>query len=492
MTRDNGQDGPSRTQQKVARLLEQLPPHSIEAEMCVLASIILKPAVLDEVTQLIGPDDFYKPAHGEIFRAMVRIYEETKSVDIVLLHQRLVDQDILEAVGGQHYLVDLANEVPSADHAAHYAREVRDKSLNRQIIEQLGVGLNKAYRDPRHPQELLDTIEAALLELRPTHEQKSAKCFGDVLSAAIDSLDPASPEHRTLKTGFFKLDELTGGLRKGEVTVIAGRPSMGKTALAMNMAVHIAQQGAGVLFFSLEMSERALALRVLSGESGVWSQEWERPDKFRPDVRSKLQAAAGRLYDIPLRLDELTDSSIAQLRARARLRAKTSDLGVIFVDYLQLLSVAKRTESRRIEVDDISRAMKSLALELDVPVVCLSQLNRASEQRQNHVPQLSDLRESGAIEQDADVVLLLHREEYYHKTDEKWMDANPDKVGVASLIIAKQRNGPTGVVTLTWHGPTTTFKNYTNAQLHGGPSATAQPAGSDQQQGVLDEVGGSE
>lgn len=466
MTRNgNGQatTGPGRTQQKVARLQQQLPPHATELEQCLLGAVLVKPDCLDEVIPIVQPCDFNKPVNGEIFAEMVRIYDDLKKLDVALLHQRLIDQDILDAVGGQDYLIQLASEMPSALNAVPYALEVRDKSINRQIIEIMGDGIQAAYGDPRNPQELIDKLETKLLELRDTTAPQLNRSFGDVLSDAIESLDPDSPEHRAIKTGFSELDRMTSGFRKGEVTVIAARPSMGKSALAVNIAVNIAKDGAGVLFFSLEMSRIELQLRVLSSESGVSSHNMRCPETLTVDDHMEINAAAGRLYDIPLCIEEPAAMTIAQLRARSRMRANSSDVQVIFIDYLQLLRFGRRTESRRVEVGEISRGIKSLARELDVPVVCLSQLNRALETRESHRPRMADLRESGDIEQDADVIHLLHREDYYHQGERNYTPTN-----VADLIIAKQRQGPTGAVMLTWHGETMTFKSYSDASMYGG------------------------
>ena len=465
MTRNNGEAtaAPSRSQQKVARLLERLPPHAIEAEECTLGCVIVEPSCLDDVMQILVGDDFSKPSNGEIFVEMISIYEDTKTLDIQLLRQRLIDLDIIDAVGSEQYLVDLANCMPSASNAVHYARQVYDKAIVRRLIEQAGQIIEDAHSTRCDGPALLAQAEQRIFKIGNREAQQPSRCLGDTLGDALDSIDPTRNKNRALKTGFIKLDELTSGLRKGEVTVIAGRPSMGKSALAMNMATNIAKYGAEVLFFSVEMTRLELGLRILSSESGVSLQTMKYWDNLSPDDHASLGAARWNLDSTPLCLDGLTDLMVTQLRARARLHAKKSNLGAIFVDYLQRLKVAQRTESRHLDVGEMSRAMKTLAMELDVPVVVLSQLNRASEQRQHHVPQLSDLRESGDIEQDADVVLLLHREDYYHKTEK---DYTPDNL--ASLIIAKQRNGPPGLITLTWHGPTTTFKNYSDASMYAG------------------------
>lgn len=468
MTRNNGQDGPSRSQQKVARLLEQLPPHAIEAEMCVLGSALIDPTSLDDLVQILRGEDFYKPANGEIFDEMVRLREAHNSLDIVQLHQALVDRDIIEAVGGQEYLVELATSVPSAHNAVHYARLVHDKSINRRVIEVAGQMLQAGYSDPSDPQSLLDDAGAAIFKLTQQSDQRPAVRADQTFNETMASLDPDTRCDRSIETGFVDIDQMTSGVRKGEVTVIAARPSIGKSALALNMATYMARHDHSVGFFSLEMSRGEICTRMLSSEAGVSSHRMRCCRFLSADDYSALGAAAGRMTPIALYIDDSSALTTTQLRAKSRLLVSRYDVSVLFVDYLQLVRFDRRTESRRVEVGEISRAMKALARELDVPVVCMSQLNRASETRESHRPRMSDLRESGDLEQDADVVCLLHREEVHHEGDAKWLCENQDKVGVAELIIAKQRNGPTGTVMLTWHGETMTFKSYSNASLYGG------------------------
>lgn len=459
MTRNSN----GRSQQKVARLLEQLPPHAVEAEMCVLGAALIEPASLDEVVQILRRDDFYKPAHGAIFDEMVRLREAHNSLDIVQLHQSLVDRDIIEAVGGQQYLVDLVNEVPSAHNAGQYARLVHDKAVLRRLIEQAGQILQDAYRNPGDPRQVLDQAEARISDLVSQADSRPAVRIGETFNATIDALDRTKHAERSIVTGFDDLDGVTSGLRQGEVTIIAARPSIGKSSLAMNMALNIARAGHAVAFFSLEMSQHDASLRVLSSHSGVSSYRM-RGRLTNTDEIVRLGSSAGDLAPISLYVDETVDMTAMQLRAKARRLAAQHDVRVVFVDYLQLLCSGRKSESRWVEVGQISRAMKALARELDIPVVCMSQLNRASETRENHRPRLSDLRESGNLEQDADVVILLHREDVHRKeADPKYQATN-----VAELIIAKQRQGPTGTVTLTWHGETMTFKSYTDASLYGG------------------------
>ena len=460
MTRQNGQ---------VEKLLQQLPPHAIEAEMCVLGSALIDPTSLDDVVLILRGEDFYKPANGAIFDRMIPCREANDGkLDVVLLHQILIDHDILDSIGGQEYLIELASSVPSAHNAVHYARQVHDKAVLRRVIETAGSMLQSAYANPGDPRGVLDDAGAALFKLTQQSDQRPAVRADQTFDETMDSLDPAKHGARAIKTGFTDIDDLTSGVRKGEVMVIAARPSIGKSALALNMAMNIARAGQAVGLFSLEMSRHEISTRMLSSESGVSSHRMRQCRFLRAEDFSKLGAAAGRMTPTPLYIDDTSALTTTQLRAKARLLVSRSDVRVIFVDYLQLVRFDRRTESRRVEVGEISRAMKALARELDVPVVCMSQLNRASETRESHRPRMSDLRESGDLEQDADVVCLLHREEVHHEGDSAWVRSNPDKIGVAELIIAKQRNGPTGTVMLTWHGETMTFKSYSDAQLYAG------------------------
>ncbi len=452
----------SRTENYTGRLLEQLPPHAIEAEMCVLGSALIDATKLDEVGQIIRPDDFYKPANGAIFRAMFEIYNKTQALDIVQLHMMLVDNDTIEAVGGQEYLIELANTVPSADHAEHYARLVRDKSTLRQTIELAGKVLQSAYASPADPTAVIEQAEVGLFALSQRTSGRSPSRIDEHFTSSIDSCDRVKQSADALPTGLSDLDRMIGGLVPGEFIIIAARPSMGKTALAINITAQLASHEMPVGFFSLEMNTRPIALRIISTDSGVSSHAMRRR-MLSVEQFSRMYTSAGNMTPLPLYVDESIELTMMQLRSKARVLVVKHGVRALFIDYLQLLKFDRRTETIRMEIVEISRAMKALARELNVPVVCMSQLNRGPESRPNHRPRLSDLKESGSLEQDADLVMLLHREDYYHQDDPRYTPTN-----IAELIIAKQRNGPTGTVRLNWHGDTMTFRGLSEQTYLGG------------------------
>ena len=444
---------------RIARLFEQLPPHAIEAEMCLLGSILLEPRVLGDTTFIIRDGkDFYKPTNGFVYDAMVELYDANASLDIVQLSQLLVDRDILEAVGGQDYLVELASGVPTAANAVHYARLVREKAMVRRLIEEAGVILQLAFESRDSASEILDAAEARIFAIAERYEQSEVEVLGRLVQEVVEKLQASDGRGSTgVLTGFTDLDEITGGFQPGDVIIIAGRPSMGKTALALNIAENMAVRGDGVGVFSLEMSKHQLVERLLASRSGIDLHRLRRM-MLGKEHYSRLFSACGDLRDAPMYIDDLAGATLLQIRARARRLVSKHGVKAIIIDYIQLITTGGRVESRQLEVSAISRGLKALARELNVPVVCLSQLNRSPEQREGHRPRLSDLRESGSLEQDADVVVLLHREDYYHKGEDDY-----DPSHVAELIIAKQRNGPTDVVKLSWIEQCTRFKDYSPA-----------------------------
>lgn len=464
-------------QQELGRLFDKLPPHSLEAEMALLGSLILDPnGVMDVLSMVSSADQFYAAAHGRIFQTIVRVYDEHRSGDLVQLVDALRGAGVLEEVGGEEFLVRLADTVPSAANAVHYARIVADKARVRRLVRAAGEIVYDAYHagelESEGVRELLDRAESAIFEVAQEDQASDPQLLKHLLDLEIDRLEAIEGQGISgLPTGFDDLDKKLRGLQEGELIIVAARPSMGKTALALNLAEQVALGGrtpgdrsggarVPVAIFSLEMSKAALVQRLLSARSGVEGTKF-RDGSLRDDDFQRVLAACNELSDARLFIDDTPGLSVMQLRARARRLAAQHGVRAIMIDYLQLLTApGAGRESRQVEVSAISRQIKALARELKVPIVCLSQLNRASEQREGNRPRMSDLRESGSIEQDADVVVLLHREEYYHIGTPAWAEENPDKVGVAELIIAKQRNGPTGTVRLTWDARTTRFKNH--------------------------------
>ncbi len=445
--------------QRLARLFDRLPPHAIEAEMCLLGSILIEPRVLGDVTFLVrNGEDFYKPANGAIFDAMVELYDAHGSLDVVQLVQRLNDRDVLDAVGGQDYLVEIANAVPTAANAPHYARMVRDKSMVRRLIEEAGEILGLAYERGVDAESILDDAERRIFAIAQGYEHSDVETIGRLVQEAVERLQASDGrQSQGVLTGFADLDELTGGFQKGDFVIIAGRPSMGKTALALNIAENMALAGTAVGIFSLEMSGHQLVERLLASRSGLDLHRLRRR-MLGPEHYSRYFAACGDLQDAPIYVDDSAASTLLQIRARARRMVVKHSIQAVFIDYIQLITMGGRVESRQLEVSEISRGLKSLARDLKVPVVAMSQLNRSPEQREGHRPRLSDLRESGSLEQDADVVALLHREDYYHQSEDDY-----EPTGVAEVIVAKQRNGPTDTVKLSWIAQSTRFRDHSGA-----------------------------
>ncbi|MEM9414964.1 MAG: replicative DNA helicase [Planctomycetota bacterium] len=441
-------------------LLDKLPPSAIEAECAVLGSMILDWKVCGEVLQIIrSAEDFYKPAHGTVYAALIELYDQVQSIDMVQLAQKLTDKGVLEQVGGVDYLIELFESVPSAVSAGHYARLVREKAIVRHLIDASARMLHDCYHTDDAADELLNRAGQAIYKLQEDRGIDEPDDLSSLLDQTMHRLE--EQDGRTLSglgSGFFELDDMTNGLHPGEMTILAARPSIGKTAFMLNLVEHIgAVVKEPVAVFSLEMSKQQLTQRLLCSRSGVDSQKLRKNMLSRDDF-GQLQMAVGELAEAPIYIDDTPGLNLMQLRAKARRMATEHSIKTVFIDYLQLMS-EPGCNSRQEEVSNLSRGIKGLARELAVPVVCLSQLNRQAEQREGHRPRMSDLRESGAIEQDADVVAMLHREDYYHRADP---DYQPNHE--AELIIAKQRNGPTGVVKMQFHGPTTRFNNLAGVQ----------------------------
>lgn len=475
-----GRSRPAREQriiideQALGRLYGGLPPESPEAEASLLGAVFLDPGVVGDVLQVLrSGTDFARPVHGAIFDAMIEIYDRTATMDIVQLAERLKAAGTLDHVGGLDFLRELAESAPTAAHAVEHARIVRDKAVVRELIAAAVETLEASHRGERSADEVLQAAEARIFSIAQRRESRLAVSLHDLLQQTMDAIDRAAGRALTgLPTGFLQLDDMTSGFQRGELIILAARPSMGKTALALNMVEAIASHGKPVVLFSLEMSQQQLVQRLLCARGGIDGHRLRR-NMLNGDDRRALHMACDELSTLPIHLDDTPALTLLQLRSKARRLKEKAKVEAIVIDYLQLMSVGTRTESRQIEISEISRGVKAMARELDVPVICLSQLNRMSEQRQGHRPLMSDLRESGSIEQDADVVMMLHREEYYHLNDEDWRRENPEKLGVAELIVAKQRNGPTGSARLSWDGRHMRFRDHTEATPPGAFNATS-------------------
>lgn len=432
---------------------ERLPPQSLDAERSALGSMILDRDEIGELIQIIDRECFSLGDHQIIFDVVTDLYDQQKPVDLVLLREELTRRGLLEKIGGVPYLLTIVESVPDSANAVYYANIVRDLALLRKLISTSSEIVSKAYQARDTPEEILEDAERRIFEITGMKISGHAVGLKELLHQVFKQIEQYDGTRVTgMTTSFPKLDEMLGGLQRGDMIVLAARPSMGKSALALNIAEHIAADNhLPVAIFSLEMSRQQLAQRVLCSYSKVDSQKLRRGN-LSPEDYAELAKAVGVLQEAPLYIDDSPSLSALQLRAKARRLKLKQDIQCIIVDYLQLLApglgATRRSDNRQQEISDISRGIKALARELDIPVIALSQLNRAPEQREGGKPMMGDLRESGAIEQDADVVLLLQRKCVYDDS------APPDE---AELIVAKQRNGPTGSVKLTWNGACTRF-----------------------------------
>jgi replicative DNA helicase len=433
-------------------------PQSVEAERAVLGSILLLPEVFDEVALVIRPADFYDDANRRIYEHLLDMHDSGQRVDLMLLVERLKKSDIYESTGGAAYLAEIGRQVPTAAHAEYYARIVADKSVLRSLIH-AGVDVqNSAYDPTADTREILGKAEERIFAILEDRGAGQVAPISEVLQESLDRIDARMDQQHAfggVETGFVDLDHMTGGLQKSELIILAARPSMGKTALAMNIAEYAAMNGTPVLFVSLEMSGIELGDRLLCSFARVNGNRL-RNGTITHDERRKLVNAAAQISQASLYIDDAPSRTMTEIGANARRLKRRSGLGLVVIDYLQLIDPDNPRDPRQEQVAKISRRLKGLARELDVPVLCLGQLNRQVESTSSNKPQLSHLRESGAIEQDADVVMFVHREEYYMTNEEDREQVR----GQADLLIRKQRNGPTGDVKLTWSHEFTRFDNY--------------------------------
>jgi replicative DNA helicase len=428
-----------------------LPPHSVQAEEAVLGSILKNPASIVRIADFLAPDDFYQARHRHIYQAMRSLWDEQRPIDYHTVADELQRLGLYEASGGLLYLSELNLATPSAAHIEHYGRIVERTSIMRRLISASATIAEIAYRDNLDPDTALEKSEQLILSIAEKRVTRDFRSLEDVLSDYMEQIEAMAEGEGArygIPSGYIDLDRLLGGFQRTDLIILAARTSVGKTSFALNLAVNAAVKArANVAVFSLEMSAEQLASRLLSMESGVDSPRI-RSGHLNEQESRKLSHAVNFLAEAPIWVDDTPSIPIMELRSKARRLAVEQGLDLIIVDYLQLV-VADGGESRVQEIGQISRALKSLARELRVPIIALSQLSRAVEQRTPHIPQLSDLRESGSIEQDADVVLFIYRDEKY----------NPDteKKGVADIIVAKHRNGPTGKVELLFMERTTKF-----------------------------------
>jgi len=435
----------------VARQFDRLPPHSIESEMCLLASMMLEKDMIGQAVQLIDRESFYQADHQIIYDVLVKLYETNRPIDSVILFEELVKRQLLDEVGGTSYIAQILNSVPSSAHGMHYAGIVREKAMLRQLIAASNDILRDSYAPYEQADVVLDKAERRIFEIAQKKVGGSMEPMEKVLHEVFEMIENRG--QRGLITGFHELDDMLNGLQKGEMIIVAARPSMGKTAMAMNMIEYIAADlRLPCAVFSLEMSKQQLAQRMLCRRGRIDAHKL-RKGMLNSQEYTTLATVVGELAKAPVWVDDSAGLTPLELRAKARRLKLQHDVKCIMIDYMQLMD-NPGPESRQQQISEISRAVKSVARELNIPVICLSQLNRMTEGREGHRPRMSDLRESGSIEQDADVVMLLHREDYYRMSEQ---DFQPDNI--AEIIVAKQRNGPTGTIKLTFDNRTTRFNN---------------------------------
>ena len=443
-----------------ASVFDRVPPQSLEAEMAVLGSVMIDNDCMGKVVEVLDDTHFYRTAHRYIFSAARALYEKNEPVDLITLTEELKRLKRLEEIGGTYYLTELAETVPSSANVDHHTRIVLERYLMRKLIEESAAIAKECYDGVDDVYDILDRSEQRIFGLSEKRLRRTFMHISPIMHEAFETIEKFHDREGVVTgvpTGFAMLDELTSGFQPAELIIVAGRPSMGKTAFSLNIARHVAVEAKmPVGFFSLEMSNRQLALRLLCADARV-DAHGVRTGRLADDEWQNLSLHAGALAEAPLYIDDTPGMSVLELRAKARRLKKEHDVGMIVVDYLQLMQGPRGVESRQQEISTISRSLKALAKELDVPVMALSQLSRAPEMRGgDRRPMLSDLRESGAIEQDADVVLFIYRPEFYLKKEEA---QQKNLEGRAEVIIGKQRNGPVGTVHLNFVKRWAQFEN---------------------------------
>jgi replicative DNA helicase len=434
----------------------KIPPQNIEAEQSVLGGILIENEAINKVMEFLTPDDFYRDAHCKIFTALIELSERDEPADLITLTNELQKKKQLETIGGASYIASLIDLVPTAANIEYYANIVKEKAVLRKLISTSTEIVTRSYEYLEDVETLLDEAEQAIFQISGSRVKPSFYPISEVVKKSFTTLERLY-EKKELVTGvpsgFKELDRLTAGFQPSDLIIVAGRPSMGKTALCLNIAQYAAlEKKIPVAIFSLEMSREQLGIRMLCSEAGVEGTRLRTGFLHESDW-PKLTLAAGNLSDALIFIDDSAAITALELRAKARRLRAEHDLGMIIVDYLQLMKGRMKTESRQQEISEISRSLKALAKELNIPVIAVSQLSRKTEERTGNRPQLSDLRESGAIEQDADVILFLYRDELYNRSED-----NPNR-GKAEVIIGKQRNGPIGKIELAFLDKITTFKD---------------------------------
>lgn len=443
-------------------LLRKVPPHNIEAEQSVLGGVFLRNDIFHSLVDIIDDQDFYSPVNRTIYQAFQELYRRREPIDLVTVAEYLQSRGQLDEIGGSVYLASLTDSVAASANALYHAQIVRDKSVRRQLIQTSSEILTDCFETAQDTEALLDQAEQQIFSIAESKGKPAFISSKDLVNRVFEQLELRAGQGEMVtgvSTGYTDLDRMTAGLQKSDLIILAARPSMGKTALALNMGMRSAiMHNVPVAIFSLEMSMDQLMMRLL-GCHGRVDLSRLRSGYLNDEDWARLYQAAEELSQAPIFIDDTPSLSTMEIRARSRRLKAEKDVGLIIVDYLQLMRSSHRTDSREQEISDISRNLKALAKELDVPVIALSQLNRKVEDRSDRRPMISDLRESGAIEQDADVIVFIYRDAVYNKAPD-----NPNK-NIAEIIIGKQRNGPVGVLRLSFFGQYTTFDNYAEMGL---------------------------
>ena len=433
-----------------ATQFDKLPPHSIVAEQCLIASMMLDKELVGQVLAKVDREAFYLADHAIIYNIILALYEANRPIDAVILREELAKRGQLDEIGGTAYLAELLNTVPSAANGMSYADTVRDKYLLRGLIAASNDSVREAYAPHESVDQIIDRAEKRVFDIANKKISGTVAPLGEVAMEVYEMLEGSG--RRGIETGFYELDDMLNGLQPGEMIIVAARPSMGKTAFAMNLIEAMAANNHACAVFSLEMSKQQLAQRMMCSRAQIDAQR-VRKGLLNANEYQRLAMMVNEMNKMPIWVDDSPGLTPLEMRAKCRRLKQQHDIKAIMIDYMQLMD-NPGVESRQQQISEISRAIKAVARELSVPVIALSQLNRGSENRDGHRPRMSDLRESGSIDQDADVIALLHREDYYRQSEPDFIPDN-----IAEVIIAKQRNGPTGTVKLTFDNKTTTFKN---------------------------------
>jgi replicative DNA helicase len=444
--------------EKIAPTQFKVPPHNLEAEQAILGGILINNDAMNQIMDILSPDDFYREAHMSVFEGMAELYNLGEPIDMITLSQFLAKKKLLEKAGGTDYLVSLVESVSISAGIAYHAEIVKALSIRRKLIGQCSAISEACFQEWEETEDLLELAEQSIFDIAEEQVREGFETLEHIIKDSFKKLERVSEFEgyvTGVPSGFADFDRLTAGLQPSDLIIIAGRPSMGKTALALNIGYNAAQKTKkGVAIFSLEMSKQQLGIRMLGFDSGINATRL-RTGMLRDKEWERLTNSANRLSELPIFIDDSSGISVLEMKAKCRRLKKKKNLTLVIVDYLQLIQGRRSAESRQIEISEVSRMLKALAKDLNVPVMALSQLNRKVEDRPNKRPQLADLRESGAIEQDADVIAFIYRDELYHPdTDENR--------NIAEIILAKQRNGPTGFFKLTFRKELTAFGDYTD------------------------------